>query len=170
SARTDPVPAGLPLLEMPAAEEFGDLHGIERRTLAEIVADAPEVEAVFDRRVFTDAADEGRKVAATLDRSGVTAILALVVKHDAGSLAQDALRLLSRQLVLEFDIDRLGVTDEHRYTHAGRGDLDLGVEDLLRFDDHLPLFLRRAVVEELVDVGDDVEGDLLGELLHVLFI
>src|SRR3546814_3643527 len=47
---------------------------------------------------------------------------------------------------------------------------DLGVEDLLGFDDHLPFLLGRSIVEEAVDVRNDVEGDLLGEFLHVLFV
>jgi hypothetical protein len=42
--------------------------------------------------------------------------------------------------------------------------LIFGIEDLLGLDHHLPLFLGRSVVEEVVDVRDDVEGDLLGEL------
>src|SRR3546814_14975313 len=37
-------------------------------------------------------------------------------------------------------------------------------------DDHLPFLLGRSVVEEFVDVRNDVDGDLLGELLHVLFV
>src|SRR5690606_4858160 len=63
-----------------------------------------------------------------------------------------------------------GVAHENRYAHARRGDLDLGVEDLLGLDDHFPFFLGRSVVEELVDVRDDVEGNLLRKLLHVLFV
>src|SRR3546814_6249052 len=42
--------------------------------------------------------------------------------------------------------------------------------DLLGFDDHLPFLLGRSIVEEAVDVRNDVEGDLLGEFLHVLFV
>ena len=55
--------------------------------------------------------------------------------------------------------------DEHGHAHAGRGQLDRGVEDLLGLDRHLPLFLRGAVVHELVDVRDGVEGDFLGQVL-----
>ena len=58
------------------------------------------------------------------------------------------------------------MADEHRHAHAGRGQLDLGVEDLLGLGHHLPLFLGRAVVHEHVDMRDDVEGDSLGELLR----
>ena len=46
------------LLEVPAAEEFGDLDGVQRRALAEVVADHPDAEAVFDRRVLADPADK----------------------------------------------------------------------------------------------------------------
>ena len=42
----------------------------------------------------------------------------------------------------------------------------VGVEDLPGLDRHLPLFLGRAVVHELVDMRDAVEGDFLGELLR----
>ena len=83
----------------------------------------------------------------------------------ARRVAQDVARLVGRDRVLELDIDRLRVADEHRHAHAGGGELDLGIEDLLGLDHHLPLFLGVAVLHEDVDMGDDVEGDLLGELL-----
>src|SRR3546814_3199597 len=85
---------------MPAAEQFGDLHRVERRAFAEVVRHAPEVQTVFDRRVFANSADEGREVADAFDGGDVAAVLALVVEHDAGSFAQDALRILGRQLIL----------------------------------------------------------------------
>ena len=53
--------------------------------------------------------------------------------------------------------------DEDRHTHAGRGELDLRVEDLLGLDHHLPFFLGRPIVEEDIDMRDHVEGDLFGE-------
>src|SRR3546814_16740541 len=107
----------------------------------------------------------------TLFRSGdVAAGLALVVEHDAVSFAQDALRVLGRQLILHLDVDRFRMADEDGNADAGRGDLDLRIEDLLGLDDHLPFLLGRSVVEEFVDLRDDVEGDLLGELLHVLLV
>ena len=62
------------------------------------------------------------------------------------------------------------MADEDRHAHAGRGHLDLRIEDLLGLDHHLPFLLGRAVVEEVVDVRDDVEGDLLGELHRLVGI
>ena len=38
------------LLQMLAAEQLGDLDGVQRRALAEVVADHPQAEAVIDRR------------------------------------------------------------------------------------------------------------------------
>src|SRR5688500_16932917 len=93
STRTDDE-RGSAFLEVAAAEQFGDLHRVQRRALAQIVADAPEVQAIFDRRVFTHARYERRKVAHAFDGGDIAAILALVVEHDAGSLAEDALRVL----------------------------------------------------------------------------
>ena len=58
---------------------------------------------------------------------------------------------------------RLGMADEHRHAHAGRDHLDGRIEDLLRLVDHLPFLLCRAVLHEGIDMGNDVEGDLLGE-------
>jgi hypothetical protein len=83
-----------------------------------------------------------------------------------GRLAQDVARLVLVEELLELDVDRLGMADEDRHAHAGGGDLDLRVEDLLGLGDHLPLFLGRAVLHEDVDMRDHVEGDLLGELLR----
>jgi hypothetical protein len=57
------------------------------------------------------------------------------------------------------------VADEDRHAHGGAGDLDLRIEHLLGFGQHLPFFLGVAVFHEVVDVRDDVEGDALGELL-----
>jgi hypothetical protein len=63
---------------------------------------------------------------------------------------------------LELDVDRLGMADEHRHAHAGRGELDLRVEDLLGLDHHLPFFLGRAVLHEDVDVGMTLKAICLG--------
>ena len=45
---------------MLAPEQLGDLDRVERRALAEIVADDPQRQAVVDRRILADAADVGR--------------------------------------------------------------------------------------------------------------
>src|SRR6266550_759082 len=44
---------------MLAAEQLGDLDGVQRGTLAEIVAHDPQRQAILDRRILAHAADEG---------------------------------------------------------------------------------------------------------------
>src|SRR5687767_15510401 len=82
-----------PLLQMPAAEQLGDLHRVERGTFAQVVADAPDRQAVVDRRVLAHAADVSRAVARAFDGGDVSAVLALVDEHHARRLAQDVLCL-----------------------------------------------------------------------------
>src|SRR5690606_25736791 len=44
-------------------QELRDLHGVERRTLAQVVGDDPQIEAVLDRRILADTADIGQVLA-----------------------------------------------------------------------------------------------------------
>ena len=59
------------------------------------------------------------------------------------------------------------MANKDRNTHAGRGQLDFRVEDFLDLNHHLPLLLRIAIFEKAIDVRDNVERDLLGELLGI---
>src|SRR5437016_2179138 len=52
-----------PSAEVVGDEDFGDLHHVERCTLAQIVADHPQIEAVRHGRVAADAADIDRVLA-----------------------------------------------------------------------------------------------------------
>ena len=60
------------------------------------------------------------------------------------------------------------MADKHRHPHTGRRQLDGGIQNLLGFRHHLPFFLGPAVIHEVIDVGDNVKGDLLGENLLML--
>src|SRR3546814_6393297 len=79
---------------MPPSEQFRDLDGVERRALAQIVAHAPQGDAVVDRGIVAHAADEDRIFAHALAWGHVPAVLTLVDEHHAGRLAQQLLRLL----------------------------------------------------------------------------
>ena len=59
------------------------------------------------------------------------------------------------------------MTDEHRHADTSGNHLHLGVEDLLGLHDHFPFFLGRSIVQKRVDMGNDVEGNLLGELARL---
>ena len=92
----------------------------------------------------------------------------MVDHRDARRIRQGGARLFGRDGVFELDRNGFGVTDEYRDTDAGCGDLDLGIQNLLGLDHHLPFLLGVAVFHEDVDVRNDVEGDGLGERLHVV--
>src|SRR3546814_6686587 len=146
---------------MPSAEQLRDLHGIERRALAEIIGYAPQGQPVFDRGIFADAADISSAVANAFYRRDVTTILTLVDEHDARRFTQDGLSLLRRDLGLELDIDSFGMGKEERHANAGGGELDCRDQYLLGVQQHLPFFLGRSIVQEGVDGGDEGEGNLL---------
>ena len=59
------------------------------------------------------------------------------------------------------------MADKDGYTHASRRQLDLGIEDFLGLDHHLPFFGRISILKEIAAMWDDVEGDLLGKLLRL---
>ena len=48
-------------------QHLGDLHGVERGALAQIVGDAPKAQPVRNRQIATDAADEHGILAGGLD-------------------------------------------------------------------------------------------------------
>jgi hypothetical protein len=62
-------------------DDFGDLHRVERRALQDVVRDDPQVEAVRDRPVLADAADE--RLAAAADLGGRREVLLLLADDDA---------------------------------------------------------------------------------------
>src|SRR6478609_5057476 len=84
-------------------QDFRDLHRVQRRTLAQIVGDAPERQPVLHRRILADAADVSGVLAGGLVRRDVAARLVLVDDETAGRLAQDVARLVRRDRLLEFD-------------------------------------------------------------------
>ena len=55
----------------------------------------------------------------------------------------------------------------HGDTDAGSADLHIAVHDLARLVVHLQFLLRVVIVAEDVDLGDEVVGELVGELLHL---
>src|SRR5690606_17146524 len=118
-------------LEAQLDQRFGDLDGVERGALAQIVRDNPDIEAVLDGGILADAADKGVVFADAFDRGGVATRLALVEHRHARRLAQDVARLVRADRVLELEIDGFGMADKHRHAHGGAGHLDLGIKDLL---------------------------------------
>lgn len=146
-------------------QQFGDLDGVECCTLAQIVRNDPDVEAVFDRCILADTRNIGRVLTGRFNRRDVAAILVLVDDEATRRFAQDIARLIGGDLVFELDVDRFRMADEDGNAHGRAGHLDLRIEHLLGFSQNLPLFLGITVFHEDIDMRNDVEGDTLGELL-----
>ena len=85
--------------EQVAADQlFGDLDGVERSALADVVGDNPHVEAVRDGIVLTDAPHIGRVFAGGVDREGVHLFGGVVVHLYAGGLRKDGAGSLAESL------------------------------------------------------------------------
>ena len=105
-----------------ADEQFGDLHRVRRRAFAEVVADAPERQAVVAREVFADAADEDGVVAVAVARLGVLAVRQVVDDFDAGEVGEQLAGFFDRNLALGFDEDAFAVAIRNRHANAGGAD------------------------------------------------
>jgi hypothetical protein len=91
----------------------------------------------------------------------------LVDDEATRGVAQDVARLIGRDRVLEFDVDGFRMADEHRHPHAGRGQPDFGIKNLLGLHHHLPLFLGVAVLHEHVDLGMTLKAIRFGNFLLI---
>lgn len=112
-------------------QAFRDLHGVERRALAQVIRHAPKNQTVIDRRVRADTADIGGVFACGFIGRHVATGLAFVDHKAARRIAQDIACFIFRDRILEFDVDRFRVADEHRHAHAGRGHFDFGIKNFL---------------------------------------
>src|SRR5690606_23576817 len=129
----------LPSGSAAGGDQFGQLHRVERGTLADVVGHDPQVQAARVREVLADAAHVHRVVARGVgDRGRVAAGLALVDHFHARRTGQQLARGLDRDLLPRLDRHGLGVAVEHRHAHRGRVHLDAVVaEDLAGLPDQL---------------------------------
>src|SRR6267378_3322177 len=75
---------------------FGDLNGVERRTLAKIIGDDPHRKSVLNGRILPQAADEDRILAGAFDGGHVALVGAMV---DDGNARRGAQRSEGGRLV-----------------------------------------------------------------------
>ncbi len=102
------------------------------------------------------------------DRGRIATGLVLVDHFHARRARQQLARRVRGDLVAGLDGDRFGVTIEHRHAHGGRVHQDAVItKDLAGFPDQLHFFLGEAVILEVIDVRNQVEGNLHREALRV---
>ena len=145
-------------------QELGNLHGVGRGALAQVVAGEPEVEGALLVGVAADAADEDVVAAGGVERHRVPAVGGVVDDDHAGRLGEQGAAVVRREVLAGAHVDRLRVAADHRHPGAGGGDRHLvaEAEDLARLGHHLALLggVVVAVLEDL-DLGQHVEGDLV---------
>src|SRR6478609_4384564 len=141
-----------------ADQGLGDLDRIEGRTLAQVVADDEEHEALArgSRLVGPHAPDEDLVATGRLERVGH------VGDDDARRVLEQVERLLGRDVALELRVDGEAVPGEDGDAHARARDPQVGgVQDLARLVAQLLLLvgLEGAVVDDRPCEGHDVEAD-----------
>ena len=97
---------------------------------------------------------------------GVFSLRRVVLELQTFAVAYSLVELLHADGFFGFSPDGLAVAAERGNTHAGGADIGISVHDFLGLVVHLHLFLGIAVVGEDVNLGDDIEGQLMGELLY----
>mmetsp|Transcript_32166 Transcript_32166/g.70487 ORF Transcript_32166/g.70487 Transcript_32166/m.70487 type:complete len:304 (+) Transcript_32166:419-1330(+) len=140
---------------------LGDEHRVESGAAKQLVSADEKIEpAVSKHVILAHASDLDVVLGGGGERHRVDVVGGVVHERDArrglkrgegGGDVDGALRL---------DGDRLGVRAQRRDTHARARDGQVGqVHDLASLPRHLALLLGVLVVEELVNVRDDVEGE-----------
>ena len=106
--------AGLRCGSLQAEDELGDLNGVRRGALADLVGAAEERERAVEGRgvggkVAAHAADVDEVLVARKERHRVLAVVRIVAEDDAGSFGEELAGLVGRDVVLELKGDGLGV-------------------------------------------------------------
>ncbi len=106
--------------------------------------------------------DEGRELADAIDRRGVAAILAAYRSPGRPATSRRSSRASSALIGFSNSMFTASEWPTNTGTRTQVAvSLIVGVEDLLGLDLHLPLFRGVAVIHEVADVRNHVEGDLL---------
>src|SRR5213594_4695529 len=146
--------------EVVAGEDLGDLHRVERRTLAHVVERDPEHQTRrLGRRVVADAAHVRRIGAGHLGRRGIGAT-GPAVHEDARRPAQDGRRLPGRERRLRLEVHAEGGPEEDGHADGGHAHAEPGdAEEPPELLDDEQLVRRRAARLERSHLRHAVEGD-----------
>src|SRR5215472_9513933 len=145
-----------------AGEQLGYLDAVQGRALAKLIAADPQVQGVRITDVFADAPDEAIILALGDDRHRVAVVCRVVDHPQPGESTQQLACPARANLGFSLRIDRDRVRREDRHSHGSRRDQKIGsVQDFAHFVDQLYFLAGVAALEELVDVRNEVEGDLM---------
>ena len=145
---------------MSFAYPLGDLHAVQRRALAHVVGNHPQIQAALAGEVLAHPANVYRIVADGVVHGRGTTLAVFDERHALG-LAQQIAGVQGRDRIAGFDMQRFRMAVEHRDAHAGGVHPNAVVlKDLLRLARHFHLFFGVAVGADVPSVGYGIEGDL----------
>jgi len=144
-------------------EEFGDLDGVEGGAFEELIACDPEGEAVIEGAIEAEAADLAEVFFGGVDGEGVDGAGGVVEELEAGGAGEGVAGIGEGDLAFEFGVDGDAVGAIDGDADAGDGGFEGGVvHDSAAFILHFHFLFGVASFEEGIDVGEDIESDLVG--------
>ena len=151
-------------MELFLHQQLRDLDGVGSGALADLIAAAPQAQAVVVRQVGTDTADEHNILIGGVQRHGVLLVFQVVHQLAAGSLGDDLPCLLHGDRHIKVAADGNGVAAHHRDTDTGAADLQLRqVHDLAAFVLHLHFFagvaLEHVIAAKAVAFGEALQPE-----------
>ena len=144
-------------------DRIRDLHRVQRRTLAKLVAGREERQPtiVGHARIPSDPTDQDLVAPRRLDRFGEPATVGIVHDFEPGGGREDRAGRVDVDRPIEFEMDRLAVRPQHGDADAGRRDQQSGrVENPPGLGLELPLLPVHAVGIDFGIVTEDVEDAL----------
>ncbi len=145
---------------------LGNLHGIEGRSLFYLIADSPETQAAGICEIFAHASYINLVFAGDVERHGIAVGFATVDNDNAFGFRPRFYSPFNTDRLLGLDPGGLAVGPQNGNTHTGGADSYIRrMHDLARLVEHLHLFLGISVVGEDVDMGNDIESELMDKFL-----
>ena len=147
-------------------QAFCNLDGVESSTLADLVANNPNVHAVFAGEVFADTANVNVVGAHEVERHRIDVVCRIVAKLEAFAVLDSIADFFDGKSAFRFEADSFGMAAEGRNADAGSSAANVTVHDLLRFVEHLHFFLRVAkagenILIETTDTPDELSTELI---------
>src|SRR5215207_6179407 len=145
-------------LRVGAYERLGDLDGVGRRTLEQVVRDAP---VLHDPPRDPHPPHVNSRIPGVLQRGRES--VRITGEGDARRVGKCFAHFLQRDIPFELDVDALGMAGVHGDADRGRVDFEVGEDhDLARLPDHLGLLGGPPVLPDRPDQGNGVTVDGLG--------
>ena len=162
-------------------QQFRDLDAVGGSALADLIAAAPQAQAVFIGNVGTDTAHIDDVLSGGFQRHGVLLVLQIIHQLDTGGGGEDLPCFRYRNGAVKVEFHGNGVAAHDRNADTGAGNIHFRqVHDLSALKVQLHFLAGVAVQLLAADLGNQIVGNLVGEglclralsqpqVLHLLF-